>query len=296
MSSAWGRSIPCANAPAAIPDQERKAKAHAADRVLRTNAQKKHRAILFDDADFCKIARSFELSSRTVPSLSSAPARTDRAQGRTARALLKGQQTHAAILGAALALASQKGLAGLSIGAIAEVLGMSKSGVFAHFGSREELQISVVREYHARFEDEVFTPALDAARGLPRLRELFNRWLRRVSVEIDSGCIYISGAVEFDDQPGPVRDALVGMVQTWQRALERAIRLTIDSGHFRADTDPAEVLFDMHGLILALHHDARFLRAPGAVQRAQAAFERVLTHYAAMPTSATAAKPRKRPA
>ena len=215
---------------------------------------------------------------------------------RASRALLKGQQTRAAILGAALALASHKGLGGLSIGAIAEVLGMSKSGVFAHFGSREELQISVVREYHARFEDEVFTPALAAVRGVPRLRELFNRWLRRVSVEIDSGCIYISGAVEFDDQPGPVRDALVGMVQTWQRALERAIRLAIDSGHFRADTDPAEVLFDMHGLILALHHDARFLRAPGAVQRAHAAFERVLAHYAAAPPAATSARPRKRAA
>ena len=86
---------------------------------------------------------------------------------------------------------------------------MSKSGVFAHFGSREELQISVVREYHVQFEEEVFRPAMQVARGLPRLRALFDRWLKRVSVEIDSGCIYISGAVEFDDRPGPVRDALV---------------------------------------------------------------------------------------
>ena len=90
---------------------------------------------------------------------------------------------------------------------------MSKSGVFAHFGSREELQISVIREYHARFEDEVFFPAMRERRGLPRLRALFERWVRRVSVELDSGCIYISGAVEFDDRPGPVRDALVGMVR-----------------------------------------------------------------------------------
>src|SRR5437868_13227154 len=188
------------------------------------------------------------------------------------RAPQKGQQTRAAIVDAALALASQIGLEGLSIGALAEVTGMSKSGVFAHFGSREELQISVVREYHAKFEDEVFRPSMSAPRGLPRLRALFDRWVRRVSVEIDSGCIYISGAVEFDDRPGPVRDALVAMVQTWQRALERAIRIAIEEGHLRADTDAQQVLFEVHGLILALHHDARFLRHPGAIERARTAF------------------------
>jgi AcrR family transcriptional regulator len=210
------------------------------------------------------------------------------------RALVKGQQTRAAILDAALGLAAHMGLEGLSIGAIAEMTGMSKSGVFAHFGSREELQISVVREYHARFEDEVFFPALREARGLPRLRALFDRWVRRVAVEIDSGCIYISGAVEFDDRPGPVRDALVAMVLAWQQALERAIRIAVDEGHLRAGTDPAQVLFDMHGLILALHHDARFLRSPGAVQRARAGFERVLAYYAAANAPAASAARKRR--
>jgi AcrR family transcriptional regulator len=144
------------------------------------------------------------------------------------RSAQKGQQTRAAILDAALGLASHVGLEGLSIGALAEVTQMSKSGVFAHFGSREELQISVVREYHERFEDEVFRPALREPRGLPRLRALFARWVKRVSVEIDSGCIYISGAVEFDDRPGPVRDALASMVRAWHAALEKAIRIAID--------------------------------------------------------------------
>ncbi|MEQ1805579.1 MAG: TetR/AcrR family transcriptional regulator [Burkholderiaceae bacterium] len=201
------------------------------------------------------------------------------AAARASRALFKGQQTRAAILDTALSLAAHKGLEGLSIGAIAETTGMSKSGVFAHFGSREDLQIAVLREYHARFEEEVFTPTLDAQRGLPRLRALFDRWLRRVSTEIDSGCIYISGAVEFDDRPGQVRDALVAMVQTWQQALERAIRLAIEVGHLRADTDPAQLLFDIHGVILALHHDARFLRSAGAAGRARFALERLLAHH-----------------
>jgi AcrR family transcriptional regulator len=196
-----------------------------------------------------------------------------------ARSLQKGQQTRAAILEAALGLASHMGLEGLSIGALAEVTQMSKSGVFAHFGSREELQIAVIREYHARFEDEVFFPAVREARGLPRLRALFENWIRRVSVELDSGCIYISGAVEFDDRPGPVRDALASMVRAWQAALERAIRLSIDEGHLRPDTDSLQMLFEIHGLILALHHDARFLRLPGAVDRARAGFDRIVTLY-----------------
>ena len=211
------------------------------------------------------------------------------------RPLMKGRQTRATILDAALALASHMGLEGLSIGALAEVTQMSKSGVFAHFGSREELQISVVREYHAKFDEEVFRPALKLPRGLPRLHAMFDRWVKRVAVEIDSGCIYISGAVEFDDRPGPVRDALVAMVQTWQRALERAIRIAIDEGHLRADTDAHQVLFEVHGLILALHHDARFLRHPGAVERARTAFEHVLSHYmaaGAAPASTTAAAAR----
>jgi AcrR family transcriptional regulator len=163
---------------------------------------------------------------------------------------------------------------------------MSKSGVFAHFGSREELQISVIREYHARFEDEVFFPAMQEPRGLPRLRALFERWVKRVSVEVDSGCIYISGAVEFDDRPGPVRDALVAMVRTWHAALERAIALALAEGQLRPETDPMQMLFELHGLILALHHDARFLRSPGALNRARVGFERTLLHYCTAPGAA----------
>jgi AcrR family transcriptional regulator len=230
-----------------------------------------------------------------VPSTAiSSSARRGRPSAAPARPLLKGRQTRATILDAALALAAQMGLEGLSIGALAEVTQMSKSGVFAHFGSREELQISVVREYHTQFESEVFAPAVREPRGLPRLRALFDRWFKRVSVEIDAGCIYISGAVEFDDRPGPVRDALVTMVQTWQQALERAIRMAIAEGHLRADTDPQQMLFEIHGLILALHHDARFLRHPGAEARARKAFENVLSHYLALASASSTAAPRKR--
>jgi AcrR family transcriptional regulator len=195
------------------------------------------------------------------------------------RPLQKGQQTKAAIVDAALGLATQIGLEGLSIGALAEVMQMSKSGVFAHFGSREELQISVVREYHTRFEEEVFYPAMSAPRGLPRLRAMFDNWMKRTSVEIDSGCIYISGAVEFDDRPGPVRDALASSVNTWLSAMQRAINIAVEEGHLRADTDADQMRFEIHSLILALHYEARFLRSPDSLQRSLAAFEGIVARF-----------------
>ncbi len=194
----------------------------------------------------------------------------------------KGQQTKATIVDAALGLATQIGLEGLSIGALAEVTQMSKSGVFAHFGSREELQISVVREYHARFEEEVFYPALQAARGLPRVRALFANWMQRTSVEIDSGCIYISGAVEFDDRPGPVRDAIASSVKTWLAAMHRAVTSSQEEGHLDTKANAQQILFEIHGLILALHYEARFLKTPGSMERALTGFESILQRYGAL--------------
>ena len=209
--------------------------------------------------------------------------------------LQKGRQTKAAIVDAALGLATQIGIEGLSIGALAEVMQMSKSGVFAHFGSREELQISVVREYHARFEDEVFAPAMTQPRGLPRLRALFANWMKRTSVELDSGCIYISGAVEFDDRPGPVRDALASSVSTWLAAMRRAIQLAMDEGHLRSNLDAGQVAFEIHALILALHYEVRFLRQPDSVCRAQTAFDGIVERCLADPVADDIASPvRKR--
>lgn len=195
------------------------------------------------------------------------------------RAMLKGQQTKAAIVDAALGLATQIGLEGLSIGALAEVMHMSKSGVFAHFGSREELQISVIREYHDRFEHEVFYPALEEERGLPRVRALFANWMKRTSVEIDSGCIYISGAVEFDDRPGPVRDALANSVKTWLAAVHRAVVQAQEMGQLHADADAHQMAFEIHGLILALHYEARFLKYPGSIARANTGFANILSRF-----------------
>jgi AcrR family transcriptional regulator len=195
------------------------------------------------------------------------------------KSMRKGELTRAAILDAALDLASRDGLEGLTIGLLADKMNMSKSGVFAHFGSREDLQIEVVKLYHHHFEQEVFYPSTKEPRGLPRLQALFGRWVKRVSVEIASGCIYIGGAVEYDDRPGTIREELAGMVRTWQRALRRCVLQAIEAGHLRPDTDPDQLVYEMYGLILALHHDARFLKMPGSVHRAEAGFERLIRSY-----------------
>ena len=212
-----------------------------------------------------------------VPAAAQSPAVTAAAP----KGMQKGQLTRTAIVDAALGLATQIGLEGLSIGAVAEIMRMSKSGVFAHFGSREELQISVVREYHTRFEDEVFTPALQQGRGLPRLRALFQNWMRRTSVEIDSGCLYIGGAAEFDDRPGMVRDALEGSVRAWLDAIVRSVQQAQEAGHLRIEMDARQLAFEIHGLILALHYEARFLKRPDSAARATRGFEHILARYSA---------------
>ena len=219
---------------------------------------------------------SAKLIRKTRPKATGATAAGKSPSG---RALLKGQQTKMAIIDAALGLATQIGLEGLSIGTLAEATQMSKSGVFAHFGSREELQISVIHQYFAQFEQAVFYAAMEQPRGLPRVKALFANWMKLVAEEIQAGCIFISGAVEFDDRPGPVRDALATSVQTWLAAMNRSIVLAKGCGHLRADVDEEQMAFEIHGLILALHYEARFLNKPGSMERAKKGFDNILARY-----------------
>ncbi len=194
--------------------------------------------------------------------------------------LRKGEMTRVAILDAALELSSRDGLEGLTIGLLAERMQMSKSGVFAHFGSREDLQVEVVREYHRRFEQEVFYPSLQEPRGLPRLWSMVRRWMEKRIQEVTTGCIYISGAVEYDDRAeSPVRDELVKSVTIWRAALLRAIDQAREEGHLRADCDPRLMLFEMYSLELGLHHDARFLRLPDSAELAMVALNKLIQSY-----------------
>lgn len=193
----------------------------------------------------------------------------------------KGEQTRAAIVDAALEMSARDGLEGLTIGALAERMGMSKSGVFAHFGSREDLQLAVLKAYERRFVDGILVPALKERRGLSRLLAIGERWIERTAIEAARGCILIAGATEYDDRPGALRDELVAMVRSWQRELTRAIRQAVESGELREDLDAADLVFGLHGIVLVLHHDARLLQNPEAPGRARRAFARLIDAHRA---------------
>ncbi len=195
--------------------------------------------------------------------------------------LRKGEQTRIAIVDCALELAARVGLEGLTIGMLAERMGMSKSGVFAHFGSREELQLAVLKAYGAAFVDDILRPALQVPRGLARLEAIFERWAHRTALEAQRGCILISGASEYDDRPGAVRDALVAMVRGWKRELARAIAQTAATGELAGDIDAAELVFELYGVILALHHDTRLLGSVSAPRRARRSFIRLMSAHGA---------------
>jgi AcrR family transcriptional regulator len=196
----------------------------------------------------------------------------------TATSTTKGERTRAAILDAALRIVSKAGLDGLTIGTLADATGMSKSGLFAHFGSREELLLAVLAHGQAQFTEVVFQPAMAKARGLPRLKAMFTNWLDWTeSAELPGGCPMIGGASEFDDKPGPVRDMLAGGQRTWIDTLKRTVRQAIEEGQMPDDTDPEQIAFEMFGIALVVHHHRRLLGYPKARARALAALDKLLT-------------------
>jgi len=163
---------------------------------------------------------------------------------------------------------------------VADRIGLSKSGVFSRIGSREALQKAVLEEFGRRFLADVFVPAMQLPKGLPRLNDIVQRWIVRMrDVEARSGCIFSAGAFEFDDREGPVRDMLYGEVSRWRTALRRTVLQAIEAGHLQPDTDPDQLVSEINSLALGLIHDARFLRDSRAAERAQATWLRLLATY-----------------
>ena len=189
----------------------------------------------------------------------------------------RSELTLAAILDTALRMAATEGLESLTIGEVAKRLDLSKSGVFSRVGSREALQIAVIREYDRRFLQDVFLPAMREPRGLPRLNAIMRLWLQRArDVEIASGCIYCAGAFEYDDREGPVREQLFDGITRWRATVRRCIVQAIEAGHLKADTDPDQLVFEMDALFTGLLRDARFLRDGRAPDRAWRSWERLI--------------------
>jgi AcrR family transcriptional regulator len=190
----------------------------------------------------------------------------------------KGDMTRGAILGHALALASETGLEGVSIGALAERVGMSKSGLFAHFQSKEGLQISILETAIAHFIERVVSPALKQPRGEPRVRALLERWIEWSAADImPGGCIFVSSIAELDDRPGIVRDRLSASQTDWLDTLTTAIRIAVDVGHFQRETQPEQLAHELLTLFYGHHLISRLLRDPNAEKRTRLAMERLLS-------------------
>jgi len=193
----------------------------------------------------------------------------------------KGEQTRAAILDEALRVASKLGLEGLTIGGLAEATGMSKSGLFAHFGSREDLQLAVLEHAAQRYGETVLMPALKIERGLPRLRAMFAHWLDwTLASGLPGGCIMIAAAAEYDDRPGPIRDAVIANQHRGNAVTRKAVRLAIEEGHLKTDTDPEQITFELLGIVLASHNHRRLLGDREARKRALKAFEELVARHA----------------
>lgn len=194
----------------------------------------------------------------------------------------KGQQTRSTILSEAMRAASVEGFQGISIGMLAERLGMSKSGLFAHFGSKEELEKAVLDETAQRFMDAVWTPVMRAPRGRPRIEALFRHWLdwTQNNADLPGGCLFVALAAEIDDKVGPVRDQLADLQRQWQAMLARSAQIAVQEGHFRADLDPKQFAFEMQAIVLGLNFYRRLLRDPTALDRAATTFAELLARSA----------------
>ncbi len=186
----------------------------------------------------------------------------------------KGETTRDGILEHAAGLASQVGLDGLTIGRLADDLDLSKSGLFAHFRSKEALQVMVLEHAAVRFTDVVIRPTLATARGEPRLRALFDRWRRWPRESgMPGGCLFVQAAVELDDRPGPVRDLLVRQQREWLSLIAAVVRTGVEESHFARGADAEQAAQELYGIMLAWHHATRLLRDARAEARARVAFE-----------------------
>ncbi len=195
--------------------------------------------------------------------------------------MAKGPDTRRAILDQALRLASTGGLGQLSIGLLAGAAKMSKSGLFAHFRSKEQLQLEVLRPASDRFVAKVLAPALRAPRGEPRLRALFENWLVWDKDEFPGGCVFQAAAAELDDQAGPVRDYLVETQRDLQDSIAQIARAGIESRKFASEVEPDQLAFEFVGILLAFHRMSRLLRDESAERRARRAFEDLLARVRA---------------
>jgi AcrR family transcriptional regulator len=190
----------------------------------------------------------------------------------------KGEETRERIVERAFRLATRAGVEGLTLGALATDLGMSKSGLFAHFKSKEELQLDVLRAAVDRFQEAVIKPALRAPRGVPRLQALFRNWMAWLrDAGSPGGCLFVAAAAELDDREGRPREFLAAQQGELLELIAGLARVAVKEGQVRHDLDARQLAFEIQAVVLGTHQALRLLRDPKAIERGQKAFERLLT-------------------
>jgi AcrR family transcriptional regulator len=202
---------------------------------------------------------------------------------------MKGERTRQSILERAVDLASVEGLGGLTIGRLADELDMSKSGLFAHFGSKEDLQLATIEAASQRYIREVFSVAIREPRGYPRLVAICRSWLSYLRRGVfPGGCFFAAASFEYDGRPGPVRDLIRRLMDDWIGALEKAIRMARDEGHLDPKVDPAQLAFELNSLFFGANF-AYYLRDDtGAVDKAERAVLTRLENLRTAPQGVTA--------
>lgn len=192
----------------------------------------------------------------------------------------KGEDTRERIVTRAFQLAGRDGLEGLTIGALADELKLSKSGLFAHFGSKEDLQIAVLDFASSRFTERVLVPSFKAPRGLPRLNKIFENWVGWLTdSSMPGGCFFQQANVELDDRVGRPHDTLVEQQKNLVDALAKSVQLAVDEKQLKKDTDARQVAFEFEGIMMALNMYYRLMKDRRAVERAESAFKRLLASH-----------------
>ena len=190
----------------------------------------------------------------------------------------KGEETKIAILEAGLDMASRLGLECVSIGSLAKAIDMSKSGLFAHFQSKENLQIEILNYAARQFSESVIVPALKTEAGIPRVKALVDHWIRW-SAELTGGCIFVSSSTDYSDRPGNVRQSLLQQQKNWIDCLVRIAQSAMNAGDFREDIDCEQFAFDLYSLMLGFHLYYKLLNNTDTKKRQEVALERLLDNY-----------------
>jgi AcrR family transcriptional regulator len=192
--------------------------------------------------------------------------------------MTKGKDTKNMVLEAGLDMASQLGLECVTIGNLAKATNLSKSGLFAHFQSKENLQVEILNHAARVFSEGVIIPALKTKAGIPRIRALVNNWIQWTS-ELTGGCIFVTASADFTDRPGRVRDVLLNQQKEWIDCLKRIAQSAVAVGDFRKDIDDDQFAFDLYSLLLGFHLYFNLLDDAEIRKRQEAALARILNSY-----------------